>query len=599
MTFEEVMQMILQPFTGEDGFYYAPFVNGGGDTDDYKLSSRNDYDRIRDDGTFHGGVDFYYYKEVNDQPVSVGSTGYPNTYTNGDHPPVYAFVAGTVISAQTDKNEKVIKDGGVSILDVYGYVHTIYHLSAIYVKEGQQITDDDIGEDLELGKMGGQLKGNSKGVPYHVHYEITTFLYPPKKYQKIDPEAFWNNYPVDPANGFFTLTGSYKVGNQFYGTSNKEILRGEGVKDNDQYIMVNGQPKYSSEKDNDTLSGGGGSDIIDGGSGNDFLYGGNSDGENEYYNIVDGILYDAETDADESNDTLIGGMGKDYLDGGKGNDYLYGGVATISDGQVTHNEETDEDTSNDTLYGGAGNDTIYGGKGNDTIWGGPGDDVLYGGANDDTYIVNTGDGTDTIEDKQGNNKVMLCGKPLKFFYDKGGYQYTTADGTITAEMQETDLVVTHTASGTKVILNEDFQPGDFGINLLDMPDAPTTTLLGDLTPTSDPPQYDSLGNVIVDPNTPSPGRNDYLYDSTTNDRIEGKGGNDILHAMRGGDDLLAGGEGNDIILAGEGDDNVFSENEGEMDKRSRELRAWRGELFNVFLTSQRYRLNASQGRMVA
>ena len=37
-------------------------------------------------------------------------------------------------------------------------------------------------------------------------------------------------------------------------------------------------------------------------------------------------------DEDESPDTLIGGMGKDYLDGGKGNDVLYEGEATVSAG---------------------------------------------------------------------------------------------------------------------------------------------------------------------------------------------------------------------------------------------------------------------------
>lgn len=86
------------------------------------------------------------------------------------------------------------------------------------------------------------------------------------------------------------------------------------------------------------------------------------------------------------------------------------------------------EAGNDSIDGGSGNDVIYGGEGSDTLIGGTGNDTLIGGANNDTYIINAGDGTDTIEDKQGNNKVILCGKPLKFFYDKGGYQYTTADG---------------------------------------------------------------------------------------------------------------------------------------------------------------------------
>lgn len=211
----------------------------------------------------------------------------------------------------------------------------------------------------------------------HVHYEISTFV-GADRYQKIDPEAFWDNYPLSP-DGFFTLSGSYKIGNQFYGTSNKEILKGQGVIDADY-------EKYWNFNDRDTLSGGGGADIIDGGSGNDFLYGGNSYGNNLYYKIEIGILKKkgVTEDAGESADTLIGGMGKDYLDGGKGNDYLYGGVATIEpNGEVTYDLSKDIDTSPDTLKGGAGIDVIFGGGGDDWLFGDQGNDVMNGGAGND------------------------------------------------------------------------------------------------------------------------------------------------------------------------------------------------------------------------
>ncbi|MBP7528661.1 MAG: hypothetical protein KA801_12085 [Syntrophorhabdaceae bacterium] len=236
------------------------------------------------------------------------------------------------------------------------------------------------------------------------------------------------------------------------------------------------------------------------------------------------------------------------------------------------------------------NDLIIGGKGKDKIEGGRGNDTLYGGEGNDTYVINAGDGTDTIEDKQGNNTVKLCGETLRFLYDQGDLKWSTASGKIIAEMQGTDLVVTH-VNGTKVILNEDFQWGDFGINLIDVPDNPTTTLTitGDLAPIDFDPntpgaqvQYDALGNVITDPNTPEPDRADTLYDSSGNDSIVGGGGNDQILANNGGDDWLKGGSGNDAIVAGSGrdileggtgadllfggtdDDRLFAEDMGEM-----------------------------------
>lgn len=67
-------------------------------------------------------------------------------------------------------------------------------------------------------------------------------------------------------------------------------------------------------------------------------------------------------------------------------------------------------------------------------------------------------------------------------------------------------------------------------------------------------QYDSLGNVITNPNSPAPNRNDMLYDSSANDRIEGKGGDDTIYADKGGDDWLLGGDGDDAVSATLGND---------------------------------------------
>ncbi len=240
---------------------------------------------------------------------------------------------------------------------------------------------------------------------------------------------------------------------------------------------------------------------------------------------------------------------------------------------------------NDTIFGGGGNDVIYGGAGNDDLFGGLGDDLLYGGENDDTYFINAGEGTDTIEDKQGNNKVVFCGKTVTLLIRQADGTFKTPDGAVTATVVGTDLILTDLATNTQTKLNENFESGDFGIYLRDAPTDPVTTatIYGDRQSLYTPPQYDSLGNEITDQNILSPNKNDYLYDSAGDDRIEGGGGDDDIWAENGGNDLLLGGDGqdqiagkagndrieggpgSDIVAGGLGDDQVFGENFGTME----------------------------------
>lgn len=144
-----------------------------------------------------------------------------------------------------------------------------------------------------------------------------------------------------------------------------------------------------------------------------------------------------------------------------------------------------------------------------------------------------------------------------------------------------DLKVTSQAGGV-VVLNEDFQEGDFGISIIDEPGAdPGSIISGDLQlvpAESWEFQYDSsgnairnakidsLGNAICDANTPAPGQNDYLYDSMESDHLLGGGGDDSLNALRGGSDILEGGSGSDLLTDfGDNDnDQLFAEHYGEV-----------------------------------
>jgi len=263
--------------------------------------------------------------------------------------------------------------------------------------------------------------------------------------------------------------------------------------------------------------------------------------------------------------------------------------------------------ANDILNGSAGNDVIYGGEGNDTLIGGAGNDALIGGSGDDTYIFSAneingaGEFTDTIidQDKDGTlifqdeNGNEIKRMKLSSFYKTENGTWTkivnwiegTINGAITfiydAAQSLGRIILPNNAGAIEL---QNFQSGNFGINLIDMPSDPnpTLTIAGDLTPTSDPPQYDSLGNVIVDPNTPSPDRNDTLFGSTANDRIEGKGGSDTIYSGLGddwilggdgrdglssgdGSDIIEGGSGGDLILGGAGDDQLFGEINADMD----------------------------------
>jgi len=117
------------------------------------------------------------------------------------------------------------------------------------------------------------------------------------------------------------------------------------------------------------------------------------------------------------------------------------------------------------------------------------------------------------------------------------------------------------------MLVQGYQAGNLGLNMTaavaDVNPVTTRDIVGDRAPMDGDPatagvqlQYDSLGNVVTDPNSPEPGRADTLYDSPGNDRILGLGGDDLIQALRGGHDRLDGGAGDDIVYGGTGDDTI-------------------------------------------
>jgi len=264
---------------------------------------------------------------------------------------------------------------------------------------------------------------------------------------------------------------------------------------------------------------------------------------------------DAESDminGGDYNDHLYGGGGDDTLDGGNGNDWLEGGAG------------------NDTLRGGLGIDKLFGGYGDDVLEGGDGDDELKGGAGNDTYLV--GKGHDVVLDTDGQgvlnyNQVVLTGGKgdgvSLWRSDDNNYTYTLIEGSLGTEGT---LIIRGPAPDFSSVTIQHFKNGDLGIQLEgeNKPAEPPETsreIRGDLAPKDTNETlsgvqigYDEFGNIITDPNAPSPDRSDTLYGSADDDYISGGGGSDTLKDERGGDDYMDGGEGNDTIRGGEGHD---------------------------------------------
>jgi hypothetical protein len=155
-------------------------------------------------------------------------------------------------------------------------------------------------------------------------------------------------------------------------------------------------------------------------------------------------------------------------------------LSGVPESVVLIGETNANGTGGDVLTGGTGNDLIIGSKGDDKLQGGKGNDYMAGGAGNDTYIINTGDGNDTIEDKQGINKIIFNGKDVGVLIRQADGSFKSADGKISGVLQGGDLILTDAAGG-QLTLNKNFTEGDFGISFKDADVAlqPTYTAVGD------------------------------------------------------------------------------------------------------------------------
>ncbi len=200
-------------------------------------------------------------------------------------------------------------------------------------------------------------------------------------------------------DGNDTLDGGDGDDAGFGGIGDDEIVAGAGA---DQFDGEEGDDLLIGDAGNDLLIGGAGIDSLDGGADNDLLLGG-ADAD-----TVFGGDGNDELQGEAGNDFLAGDTGDDWIFGQEGDDEIFGG-----DG----NDGLRGDDGVDQLDGGAGDDILVGDAdwqiggtgGNDVLIGGVGNDTLVGGGGQDTYVYGPGDGADTIADARGEGNRLVFG----------------------------------------------------------------------------------------------------------------------------------------------------------------------------------------------
>ena len=216
----------------------------------------------------------------------------------------------------------------------------------------------------------------------------------------------------------------------------------------------------------------------------------------------------------------------------------------------------------DHIYGGAGIDNLNGligpdylegGTGDDTLNGGAGSDILVGGTGSDTYQFASGEIFDTIQDSDGNGKIMVGAGQLTggkkqddiWISDDKVWKYVLMSGG--------DLVITK-EGGTDRIVVQNWQSAGgnkLGITL----DAAATT------PPPAPGTFSYPGHADGDWFSYAYWGNETSFSIdggvTFYDRLDfsGLGGNDMIFGLPL-DDKLDGGDGDDVIFGGLGSDQI-------------------------------------------
>ena len=216
-----------------------------------------------------------------------------------------------------------------------------------------------------------------------------------------------------------------------------------------------------------------------------------------------------------------------------------------SDAQGSNDQIVGSD-GNDMLYGGDGDERITGKAGDDVLDGGKGNDYLSGGAGNDTYIFSEGSCADTISDGEGTNVINIYGY--------------SASQIKSYRTNWNDITITFSDSDDKIIIEGFFTSeanrhfyltfnGGGKIHAT-ASNSPLRTIYG-----TDGDDYmaamDDRGVILY-----GEGGADNLNGGSGVDKLYGGSGNDQLYG-NGGNDTLDGGEGDDMLYGDAGNDTYF------------------------------------------
>jgi Ca2+-binding RTX toxin-like protein len=421
---------------------------------------------------------------------------------------------------------------------------------------------------------------------------------------------------ITAGNGPNSITGGDDADTITTGNGNNTIVAGAGAN-----VIVAGQGAntITGGKDADTITAGDGGNYIDGGdgfnkitsgSGNDVLISGVGAAT-----IVAGAGNDASTvrggaanvDSGAGNDRLV----VDYslmttaVTGGVTSGSLVAGYSGhIADATVNHvdfvateNFTITTGSANDVITTGDGNDFLSGGAGKDILNGGGGTNALYGNDGNDTLIAGTaspggynqlwgGNGADTADYSAQTSVVYVDLRPQAGYVDRGSGLVLTdvmnsvenatggsANDTLVGDAGDNGL---NGGGGSNVLYgmdgNDAFAGGTasaggynqlWGGNGSDTVDysAKATSVYVDLR--SQAGYLNAASPVLTDlmssvENAVGGAGNDTLVGDNGANRLDGRGGTNVLYALDG-NDTLAGGTataGQNQLWGGNGSDTV-------------------------------------------
>lgn len=353
-----------------------------------------------------------------------------------------------------------------------------------------------------------------------------------------------------------------------FGSDNAETLTGGLLFTNDHLYGADGVDILQGLGGDDYLQGDGGNDTLDGGSGADRMIGGQGNDTYLVDNAGDQVTEGLNNGSDTVQSSVSFALAENLEDLTLTGTNDLNGTGNDLDNLITGNSGMNR------LEGKGGTDHLIGNGGNDILIGGTGgEDLLEGGIGFDTYLYNAGDGLDRIEDSDADGVIKVNGHVLAGgVKTKGDQTWESPDGTIEYVMSGTDLLVK--LNGTQIlIINENFQSGQFGIRLID-----ATALPEDTLPTISYDNGYNIDSISLDGDADGKhiteeGAINWIVQgidgpefiwadnplSTTfraqNQQVFGNGGSDLI--IGDFNDRLDGGVGDDIIRANWGEDVVY------------------------------------------